>query len=137
MMTELQLDDTQLLAAIDALKRVSPEQQEAAILRLEEEHPGIGERIRALLAIEKQAAEHIARVEKPRVEPKAIEPVKSAEPVKSEVVRKVRYKHVGQAWFKSINGGEFIRHIGPLPKEVEAKLSGVPQLKVVDQAKPK
>ena len=132
-MLKVELDEVGLLAAIDALKRVSPEQQEAAILELEEEHPGIGERIRALLAIEKQAAEHIARLEKARVAPKA------AEPVKLGLVRKVKWKRVGQAWFKSVDGGEFRRHLGPLPKEVEAKLStmAVPQLKVVEQAKPK
>src|SRR5262249_60309538 len=92
-MVKAELDEVGLLEAIDALKRVSAEQQEAAILELEEEHPGIGERVRALLALEKQAAEHIARVEKARVEPKATEPIKSG------VVRKVRWRRVGQAWF--------------------------------------
>ena len=64
MVGELKVDDTELLAAIDLLKNVSPEQQEATILQLEEEHPGIGNRARALLAIEKQAAEAIAKLEK-------------------------------------------------------------------------
>ena len=71
-MVKVEMDEVGLLAAIDALKRVSPEQQEAAILELEGEHPGIGERVRALLAIEKQTAEHIARLEKARVEPKSV-----------------------------------------------------------------
>lgn len=62
-MTELKLDEVGFLAAIDALKSVSPDQQEAAILALEEEHPGIGGRARALLALEKQAAEAIRKLE--------------------------------------------------------------------------
>src|SRR6516165_9576533 len=129
-MVKVEMDEVGLLAAIDALKLVSPEQQEAAILELEGEHPGIGERVGALLAIEKQTAEHIARLEK--AAPKA------AEPVKLGLVRKIKWKRIGVAWFKSVDGGEFRRHLGPLPKQVEAKLAGVvPQLRVVDQAKPK
>jgi hypothetical protein len=134
-MVKVEMDEVGLLAAIDALKRVSPEQQEAAILELEGEHPGIGERVKALLAIEKQTAEHIARLEK--AAPKA------AEPVKLGLVRKIKWKRIGAAWFKSVDGGEFRRHLGPLPKEVEAKLSAsnlntgsVPQLKAIEQHKP-
>jgi len=63
MAEELKLDDTQLLAVIDALRGVSPEQQEAAILKLEEKHPDIRDTVRALLALEKQTAEKIRKVE--------------------------------------------------------------------------
>lgn len=62
-MAEPWVDEAELLAAVDALKRVSPEEQEAAILALEESHPGIGDRARALLAIEKQSAEDIRKAE--------------------------------------------------------------------------
>src|SRR5262249_19229012 len=98
-MVKAELDEVGLLAAIDALKHVSPEQQEAAILELEEEHPGVGERVRALLALEKQTAEHIARLEKARVEPKATEPVKLG------VVRKIRWRQVDGVWFYSVGDG--------------------------------
>ena len=63
MASELKLDDTELLAAIDLLKGVSAEQQEAAILALEEQHPGIGNRAGALLALERQTAQAIAKLE--------------------------------------------------------------------------
>jgi hypothetical protein len=63
MVGEVKLDEFGLLAAIDALKRVSPEEQEAAILALDREHPGVGSRARALLAIEKQATEAIRKAE--------------------------------------------------------------------------
>ena len=98
-MVKLEMDEVGLLAAIDALKRVSVEQQEAAILELEKEHPGIGERIRALLALEKQTAEHIKRLEKQGreveklkvVEPKIVEPKKSGEIVALVDGRQVRF----------------------------------------------
>src|SRR5262245_44370004 len=61
---ELKVDDTELLAGIDLLKNVRQEQQETTILQVEEEHPGIGYRARASLAIETQAAEAIAKLEK-------------------------------------------------------------------------
>jgi len=70
-MAKPEIDDFELSAAIDALKRVSPQEQEAAILALEEGHPGIGDRARALLAIEKQATEAIAKVEKAGAEVRA------------------------------------------------------------------
>src|SRR5262245_2951464 len=59
-----ELDEFGLMAAVDALKRVSPEEQDAAILELEGDHPGIGARIKALLAIEKRTAEATAKLEK-------------------------------------------------------------------------
>ena len=112
-MVKLEMDELGLLAAIEALKRVSPEQQEAAILELEGEHPGIGERIRALLALEKQTAEHIKRLEKQGrevVEPKVVvEPKKSAEVVVWVDGRQVRFPRRG---------------------------FGAPALKVVEQTKP-
>jgi hypothetical protein len=57
------LDEVGLLAAIDALKGVSPEEQEAAILALDAEHPGVGQRARALLALEKQTAQAVRKLE--------------------------------------------------------------------------
>jgi hypothetical protein len=60
---EARVDEFELLAAIDALKDVSAEEQEAAILALEERYPGVGNKARALLALEKQAAEAIRKVE--------------------------------------------------------------------------
>jgi hypothetical protein len=84
-MVKLEMDEVGLLAAIDALKRVSPEQQEAAILELEREHPGIGERIRALLALEKQTAQHIKKLEKREVEePKVVEPKSLSENIRRD-----------------------------------------------------
>ena len=49
-MTELKKE--WLTTAIKALKGASPEQQEATILELEKDHPGIGEKARALMAQE-------------------------------------------------------------------------------------
>src|SRR5215831_14970978 len=102
-MVKPELDEVGLLAAIDALKRVSPEQQEAAILELEEKHPGIGERARALLALEKQTAEAIERLEKqgreveePKViEQKTVEPKKSGEIIALVDGRQVRFPRRG------------------------------------------
>src|SRR5262249_52389202 len=51
-MVEVGIDDTELLMAVDALKQVSGEEREAAILALEEKHPGIRDSIVALLALE-------------------------------------------------------------------------------------
>jgi hypothetical protein len=48
-MVKLEIDDTELLAAVEALKLVSVEQQEAAISALDQGHPGIGDRARTLL----------------------------------------------------------------------------------------
>src|SRR5262249_48663574 len=68
----------------------------------------------------------------PSVEPSADKPKIDVAP------RKQRWKKIGEAWFYSAGDG-WRRHLGPLPKEVEAKLAavGVPQLKVVDQARHK
>src|SRR6516162_11621862 len=60
-MTDPMLDEVELV--VDALKGVSPEEQEAAILELEERNPGVGERVRALLVIERQAIEAIRKAE--------------------------------------------------------------------------
>src|SRR6516165_4946956 len=129
-MTEVKFDDFALEAAIDTLKHVSPQEREAAVQALEEDHPGIGNRVRALLALEKQTAEAIRKLEeKPTIElPKA-----SVVPLR----QKERWQKVGNAWFKD-EGKGWRRHLGPLPKGIEASPnSGIPQLKVVDQAKPK
>src|SRR5215469_7756203 len=114
-MVKLEMDEVGLLAAIDALKRVSPEQQEAAILELEGQHPGIGERIRALLALEKQTAQHIKKLEKREVEePKVVEP-KIVKPKKS---------------------GEIVAWVDGRQVRFPRRFGVAPVLKVVEQAKP-
>ena len=107
-MTEVKFDDFALEAAIDTLKHVSPQEREAAVQALEEDHPGIGNRVRALLALEKQTAEAIRKLEeKPTIElPKA-----SVVPLR----QKERWQKVGNAWFKD-EGKGWRRHLGPLPK---------------------
>jgi len=130
MTNEATLDDFGLEVAIDALKRVSPQEQEAAIQALEEGHPGIGNRVRAVLALDRQGAEAIRKLEeKPGIElPKA-----SVVPLR----QKERWQKVGNAWFKN-EGKGWRRHLGPLPNGVGKPSAGaVAQLKVVDQAKPK
>jgi len=72
---------------------------------------------------------------KPTIEPAKIGP--SVEPPKIGPRKVVRWQKIAQGWFYSVDGGKPRRHLGPLPKAVQAKLiGGVPQLKVVDQAKP-
>jgi hypothetical protein len=136
-MTEPVLDEVELM--VDALKRVSPEEQEAAILELEERNPGVGERVRALLALEKQATEAIRKAEadgrrivaeakaraerKPDVEPKPVE----TKPVVAKIGVAGGWRFVqradGSRWM--VRGNDWRRHFGPMP-----------QLKVVEQRKP-
>ena len=137
-MTEPVLDEVELV--VDALKRVSPEEQEAAILELEERNPGIGERVRALLALERQAFEAIRKAEadgrrivaeakaraerKPDVEPKAKPELRIVEPAEKKPVEwKLVQRADGTKW--RVKGNDWRRWFGP-----------VPQLRVVEQAKP-
>jgi len=137
-MVTAEVDEFKLLTAVDALRGASPEQQEAAIRELEQDHPGIGNRVRALLAIEKQTAEAISKLEAKR---ESVEPPRVGT-AKVEPLPKVRWKKIGAAWFKDAGNG-WRRHLGPLPKgvatssaNVNVSGSGVAQLKVVGQAKP-
>ena len=134
-MTEPVLDEVELMAMIDELKRVSPGEQEAAIEALEGDHPGVGERARALLALERRAEEITRKLEeaeaafkKPeaRVEPVAARPKpKLVETTKPDEPREWRFvqRADGSKWM--VRGKDWRRHFGP-----------VPQLKVVEQAKP-
>jgi hypothetical protein len=142
MMAKPVLDEVELLAAIEALKRVSPEEQEAAIRALEEEHPGVGTRARALLELEKQTAEAVrkleARAAKEREERERraaeitgkleAEPptgvVAKLEPAKSVGGWRFVQRADGSKWM--VRGNDWRRHFGP-----------VPQLRVVEQARPK
>jgi|SRR5215471_10842269 len=75
-MTELKIGEVELLAAIDLLKKISPEEREAVILALEHDHPGIGDRARAALELEERkvvklhVVEPVKSVEKPEVRDK-------------------------------------------------------------------
>src|SRR6516162_5943120 len=51
---EPKIGEVELLAAIDLLKKISAEEREAVILALEHDHPGIGDRARAALELEKK-----------------------------------------------------------------------------------
>ncbi|PWT77879.1 MAG: hypothetical protein C5B60_02010, partial [Chloroflexi bacterium] len=131
MVGELRVDDTRLLMVIEALKGDSPDQQEAAIQELEKEHPGIGDRARALLALElKEAAEIAKKVKNSGAKIGVAAKIEvEAEP------KQGKWRKVGSAWFKN-EGNGWRRHLGPLPKELPNSSVGVPQLKVVEQAKP-
>lgn len=137
------LDEVGLMAAIEALKSVSPEEQEAAILALEEEHPGVGQRASALLELEKQTAEAIRKAEadgrrmvaeaKARAEAVRKPDVEPTKPV-VQPVAKIGVAGVGEGWrFVQradgskwmVRGSDWRRHFGPMP-----------QLKVVDQKEP-
>jgi hypothetical protein len=140
-MTEPVLDEVGLLAAIDALRGVSPEEQEAAILALDGEHPGVGGRARALLELEKQTAEAIRKLEaraakereerergarkleaEPEVKPMA--KLRVVEPAKSVGEWRFVQRADGSKWM--VRGNDWRRHFGPMP-----------QLRVVEQARPK
>ena len=142
-MTDPVLDEVELV--VDALKGVSPEEQEAAILELEERNPGVGERVRALLVIERQAIEAIRKAEadgrrivaKAKARAEAVR--KPAEPKAKPELRIVAAEQKpvekpvegwrfvqradGSKWM--VRGNDLRRWFGP-----------VPQLKVVEQAKP-
>jgi putative DNA primase/helicase len=141
------LDEVGLMAAIEALKSVSPEEQEAAILALEEEHPGVGQRASALLELEKQTAEAIRKAEadgrrmvaeaKARVGKPDVEPTK---PV-VQPVAKIGVVGVGEGWrFVQradgtkwrVRGTDWRRWFGPVPKTAEPQVV----LRTVEQAKP-
>jgi len=69
-MVKLEIGEVELQAAIDLLKKISPEEQEAVILALEHDHPGIGDKARAALELE----------EKKVVKLRVVEPAKSERP---------------------------------------------------------
>jgi hypothetical protein len=69
-MPAAKINEAELLAAIEALRGASPEQQEAAILELEEDHPGVGEKARALLAQKAATELWIETGEKAEAKPK-------------------------------------------------------------------
>jgi len=86
------------------------------------------------VARQKVREEAAAFFKKPEVQPSVELQRASVEPAKKRGV--VRWKKLGEAWFYSVDGGDFRRHLGPLPKVVEAKLvSSIPQLKVMEQVK--
>jgi hypothetical protein len=117
--------------------------QEAAILGLEERNPGIGERIRALLELERQGDEAIRKLEARAAKEKAEREWKAEEiarklaaeakveqPSKDNVVPlpvagewRLVQKPDGSKW--KVRGNDWRRYFGP-----------VPQLRVVEQAKP-
>src|SRR5215831_18334484 len=103
MVGEPRISEVELLAAIDLLKKISAEEREAVILALEHDHPGIGDRARAALELEKKKA--VLRV------------VETAKPEP----REVRDKQGNL--YRWVNGGY-------------RRVFGVPQLKVMEQAKP-
>ena len=67
MAEQLKPNERELMAAIAALRHVSPDEQEAACLALQEHH-GVDAvaRARALLSVEKQAAEITAELDAQR-----------------------------------------------------------------------
>jgi len=133
MVGEPRLDETQLLAAVDGLKRVSVDQREAAIAALDEEHPGVGDRVRAMLARE---AEYQAAIIKKSNEVFA---KAEAKPSVAKVGPRVtRWRQLPSgAWEYLLEGQSFWRrHFGIPPKHVGTVAKPVVQLKVVDQAKP-
>src|SRR5215469_5422290 len=67
-MTELKIGEVELLAAIDLLKKISPEEQEAVILALEHDHPGIGDKAKAALELEEKKVVKLRVVEPVKVE---------------------------------------------------------------------
>jgi hypothetical protein len=78
MVEQVKLNEAELMAAIEALKGVSAEEQEAACVALEENHGAeVGARARALLRIEERAVEITKKLEAAVVEP---EPVAEPEP---------------------------------------------------------
>ena len=76
-MAEPKPTEAELMAAIEALKEASPEEQEAACLALEEDHPPeIAARARLLLGIEERAAEIAAGLDAAQMKPEAMEELK-------------------------------------------------------------
>src|SRR5262245_9065518 len=69
-MPAAKINEAELLGAIEALRGAGPEQQEAAILELEEDHPGVGEKARALLAQKAATELWIETGEKAEAQPK-------------------------------------------------------------------
>ena len=70
---EPKIGEVELLAAIDLLKKISAEEREAVILALEHDHPGIGDRARAALALEERKVVKlrvVKSVERPEVRDK-------------------------------------------------------------------
>ena len=138
-MNEAELDDTAFLAAVDALKGVSAEEQEAAILELDQRYPGVANRARAMLAFDQKAAEGIRRAEDEGrrivAEAKAEAKSKAAkvEPTKPVAVEKPPFRDKHGNLYKWINGGyrRVIRF--NLPAQPEAE----PKLKVTEQVKPR
>ena len=78
MVEQVKLNEAELMAAIEALKGVGAQEQEAACVALEENHGAeVGARARALLRIEERAVEITKKLEGAVVEP---EPVAEPEP---------------------------------------------------------
>ena len=76
-MAEPKPTEAELIAAIEALKEASPEEQEPACLALEEDHPPeIAARARLLLGIEERAAEIAAGLDAAQMKPEAMEELK-------------------------------------------------------------
>ena len=138
MTNEAELDDFGLEAAIDALKGVSAEEQEAAILELDQRYPGVGGRARAMLAFDQKAAEGIRRAEDEGrrivAEAKAAaEVIAKQKAVELPKVEKPPFRDKHGNLYKWINGGyrRVIRFNLPAQPEPE------PKLKVTEQVKPR
>jgi len=113
-----------LVAAVEALSGISPEQQEAAILELEKDHPGVGDRARALLEKLKEDELWIETGERaqpslknPKLQPIRVEPkVEVVKPTGRKIIRWVQGSNGSWSYFLE---GETMprRWFGPPPKE--------------------
>src|SRR5262245_58726193 len=136
-MTDVKLSDAELMTTVEFWRKLSPEEQEAILWNFEQEWDAeTAARARAALLRDKERRKEerdedgeraAALLKKPEVQP-GVE-----KPRVTDKAGKVRWRKVGDGWFYSADGNGWRRHLGP-----PAKASGaVPQLKVIDQVKPK
>jgi putative DNA primase/helicase len=112
--------EVELLAAVDLLKKISPEEREAVILALEHDYPGVGDGARAMLELEERKVVKLHVVEATKsVDVKVVSLGDGWSFVK---------KADGSKW--RVKGTDQRRWTGPEPADA------VVQLKAMEQAKP-